>query len=439
MNTEYEQFLQYILDNGSEKTDRTGTGTLSTFGYQMRFNLQEGFPLITTKKVHTKSIIGELLWFLDGDTNVKNLQKDNIRIWNEWRRPYKTPRKIVKIKQKPHEDTPIRKEVKNNNESIDINSLSSIDKKLYEEWCNLSLLYRFTTGTLKLSEEWKDFSIFAQDVKKLPHWYYKLNNWDNFFLDVSYYRANEYNSENCIWLHEDEYYEYSNNDPIVVTDNVGNSTVHVSRNSYNNVNDYEIKSLPTFDEETGEEILYRYELIEDGDLGDIYSAQWRRWETSDGKFIDQIENVIQTLKKDPNSRRIIVNAWNVGALDNMALMPCHALFQFYVENGKLSCQLYQRSADSFLGVPFNIASYSLLTHMIAQQVGLDVGEFIWTGGDCHIYKDHIETVKTQVSREPYEFPTLKLRKAKDIYSYTYDDVIIENYQHHPILKGKVSV
>jgi len=264
VNTEYESLLAHVMENGTQKADRTGTGTRSIFGHQMRFDLREGFPLITTKRVHLKSVVGELLWFLRGESNVAWLQENGIRIWNEW-----------------------------------------ADK--------------------------------------------------------------------------------------------------------------------------------------DGELGPVYGVQWRSWPTPDGRHIDQIAQVIETLKANPDSRRIIVSAWNVADLDAMALMPCHAFFQFYVAQGRLSCQLYQRSADLFLGVPFNIASYALLTHMVAQQCDLEVGDFIWTGGDCHIYNDHVEQVTEQLSREPYAFPTLKLRRAADIFSYSFDDVVIENYQHHPAIKAAVSV
>lgn len=264
MNTAYEDLIKDVLANGTPKADRTGTGTVSVFGHQMRFDLSQGFPLITTKKVHTKSVVGELLWFLQGDSNVKWLQDNGIRIWNEW-------------------------------------------------------------------------------------------------------------------------------------------------------------------------------ADENGELGPVYGVQWRSWPTPDGGHIDQIAEVIETLKSNPDSRRMIVSAWNVSELDKMALMPCHAFFQFYVADGKLSCQLYQRSADLFLGVPFNIASYALLTHMVAQQCDLEVGDFIWTGGDCHIYNDHFEQVREQLSRTPFEFPTLVLNKANDIFSYTFEDIQIENYQHHPAIKARVSV
>ncbi len=262
---QYLDYLSYIFDHGVPKKDRTGTGTISVFGYQMRFNLQEGFPIITTKKVHLRSIVFELLWFLRGETNLAYLHENGVSIWDEWADP-------------------------------------------------------------------------------------------------------------------------------------------------------------------------------DGNLTGIYGKQWRSWETGDGRTIDQISRVVEELKTDPDSRRLIVSAWNVGELDNMVLPPCHLLFQFYVAAGRLSCQLYQRSADSFLGVPFNITSYSLLTHMIAQQCNLDVGDFIWTGGDCHIYSNHIEQVKLQLTREPYQLPKLTIKRKPDsIFDYQHGDFEILNYQAHPPITAPVAV
>ncbi len=262
---QYLDLLQHILDNGTHKTDRTGTGTQSCFGYQMRFDLSKGFPLVTTKKVHLKSIIHELLWFLKGETNIAYLKENGVRIWDEW-------------------------------------------------------------------------------------------------------------------------------------------------------------------------------ADENGDLGPVYGKQWRSWEGKDGKVIDQITELIQQIKKNPDSRRLIVSAWNVGELSEMALMPCHNMFQFYVADGKLSCQLYQRSADVFLGVPFNIASYALLTIMIAQVCDLKHGEFVHTFGDVHIYSNHLEQVKLQLGRTPYPLPTMKLNPAvKDIFGFKYEDFILENYQCHPAIKAPVAV
>ncbi len=262
---QYLSLLSHILENGVEKSDRTGTGTISTFGYQMRFDLAKGFPMVTTKKLHLKSIIYELLWFIKGDTNIKYLQEHGVRIWDEW-----------------------------------------ADKN--------------------------------------------------------------------------------------------------------------------------------------GDLGPVYGKQWRSWTDKSGNIHDQLKTVITQLKTNPDSRRIIISAWNVGELDEMALMPCHAMFQFYVANGKLSCQLYQRSADVFLGVPFNIASYALLTMMIAQVCDLQLGEFIHTFGDVHIYTNHIEQVKLQLSRTPFALPQMKINPLKkNIEDFEFEDFILENYESHAHIKGSVAV
>ena len=286
---QYQDFLQHILDNGIEKRDRTGTGTISTFGYQMRFDLSEGFPIITTKKVHLKSIIHELLWFISGETDIQYLVKNGVRIWNEW--PYQ------KYVNGPH----------------------------YEG---------------ETMEE------FIEKVKN-----------NNFFA-------------------------------------------------------------------------YKY-----GDLGPVYGRQWRNF-----NGFDQLTWVINEIKTNPNSRRLIVNSWNPPQISEMALPPCHMMFQFYVNKGKLSLQLYQRSADAFLGVPFNISSYSLLLMMVAQVTGLEVGEFIHTIGDAHIYLDHIEQVKLQLSREPKKLPELQINKnITNIENFKYEDIVLVNYKSHPAIKGKVSV
>ncbi|MGF6821367.1 thymidylate synthase [Microbacterium sp. ZKA21] len=263
--TPYEDLLREVLETGTHKDDRTGTGTVSVFGRQLRFDLSQGFPLITTKRVHFKSIAYELLWFLRGDSNVRWLQDNGVTIWDEW-------------------------------------------------------------------------------------------------ADAS------------------------------------------------------------------------------GDLGPVYGVQWRSWPTPDGGHIDQLSDVIEQIRKSPDSRRLIVSAWNPADIPDMALAPCHALFQFYVADGRLSCQLYQRSADLFLGVPFNIASYALLTQMIAHQVGLEPGDFVWTGGDCHIYDNHVEQVREQLTREPYPYPKLRFaRRPESVFDYAYDDFVIEDYQHHPPIRAAVAV
>jgi thymidylate synthase len=263
-DTQYEDLLRHVLATGTPKSDRTGTGTRSVFGHQMRFDLSRGFPLVTTKRVHFKSVAVELLWFLRGEGNIGWLHENGVSIWDEW---------------------------------ADAN----------------------------------------------------------------------------------------------------------------------------------------------GDLGPVYGVQWRSWPTPDGGTVDQLQDVLETLRNNPDSRRMIVSAWNVAELDRMALPPCHLLFQFYVADGRLSCQLYQRSADLFLGVPFNIASYALLTHMVAQQVGLGVGDFVWTGGDCHVYDNHVAQVHEQLGREPFPMPALALRRAPSLFEYTYEDIELVDYRSHPAIKAPVAV
>lgn len=264
-SNQYETLLEHVYKTGVDKNDRTGVGTRSVFGYQMRFNLVEGFPLVTTKKLHIRSIVHELLWFLSGSSNIKYLHDNRVSIWDEW-------------------------------------------------------------------------------------------------------------------------------------------------------------------------------ADENGDLGPVYGVQWRSWPAADGRKIDQITNLVEGIKRNPDSRRHLVVAWNPAEVDKMALPPCHCLFQFYVANGKLSCQLYQRSCDIFLGVPFNIASYSLLTHMIAQQCDLDVGDFVWTGGDCHIYKNHFEQVELQLSRTPRAYPKLVIcRKPASIFDYKFEDFVIEGYDPWPHIKAPIAV
>lgn len=291
---QYLDLLQHIIDNGVWKDDRTGTGTYSVFGYQMRFNLHDGFPLVTTKKVHTKSIVHELLWFLQGDTNIQYLAQNGVRIWDDW--PYEKYRKSAEF-----------------------------------------------AG--------EDIKQFAQRIAT-----------DNDFAKQ--------------W----------------------------------------------------------------GELGPVYGYQWRSWPAPDGQQVDQITKLIEQIKKNPTSRRLIVSAWNVPYIEDMALPPCHSMFQFYVLDGKLSCQLYQRSADVFLGVPFNIASYALLTMMIAQVTGLGLGDFVHTFGDVHLYSNHVEQAKLQLSREPRALPKMVINPdVKDIFSFKYEDFQLVDYNPHPHIAAEVAV
>ncbi|MBC2260213.1 thymidylate synthase [Listeria sp. FSL L7-0091] len=312
---QYLDLEKYVLENGTQKGDRTGTGTISTFGYQMRFDLQEGFPIMTTKRVPFKLVVSELLWFLHGDTNIRYLLQHNNNIWNEW------------------------------------------------------AFERFVKSTDYNGEDMTDFGLRAER--------------DPAFNEVYQAEMEKFKAR----ILEDE----------------------VFANKY-------------------------------GELGNIYGKQWREWKTSQGETIDQLADLIEMIKTNPNSRRLIVSAWNPEDIPNMALPPCHSLFQFYVADGKLSCQLYQRSADIFLGVPFNIASYALLTHLIAREVGLDVGEFIHTMGDAHLYNNHIEQVKEQLSRTPHKLPKLVLSdKPATIFDFEVADISLDGYNPDPAIKAPISV
>lgn len=311
---QYLDLLQYVLEHGHKKSDRTGTGTISTFGYQMRFDLQESFPLLTTKKIPFGLIKSELLWFLHGDTNIKYLLEHNNHIWDEWA--------FKNYIESPEYKGP---------DMADFGRRSLIDDE------------------------------FAQA--------YKL--------------------------------EKKKFDEAILTD-------------------------PKFAEKFG-------------NLGDVYGAQWRHWQKRDGGVIDQIKNVIQQIKETPDSRRLIVSAWNPEDVPTMALPPCHTLFQFYVNDGKLSCQLYQRSGDLFLGVPFNIASYALLTHLIARETGLEVGEFVHTLGDAHIYSNHVKQVETQLSRKPVAGPKLEIDSDKSIFDIDVQDIKVTDYNPQPAIKAPIAV
>lgn len=470
INNEYEKLLQHILDNGVHKDDRTGTGTTSIFGYQMRFNLQEGFPLITTKKIHTKSMIHELIWFLNGDTNVKYLEDNGVKIWDAWRKPYTLVREVVYIDKKempyvPYSGDFSRKGVNASKGSEDdklANSWVRMMKRCYDPTHEKYSMYG-AVG-VSVASEWHDPQTFINDVKTIPHWYYKQNNWNEFELDKDYYGSSQYGPTTCVWLRTDENNFYTKSASVTkvtnaegevreyLTQSIAAKTIGMSTSSMNRFIKHGIpttlkannKIFIGWEFEISEGIenkLARLELIQEGELGEIYGKQWRAWPDpyNPGETIDQISDVIEQIKTNPDSRRLIVNAWNPAALPFQALPACHTLFQFYVVDGRLSCQLYQRSGDALLGIPFNIGSYSLLVHMIAAETGLEVGEFIHTIGDAHIYDNHLEQVKLQLSRDVRPFPTLKLKKAKNIFSYKIEDFEFEGYDPHPAIKAPVAV
>lgn len=468
----YLDLLKYVLENGEKRSDRTGTGTISVFGTQTRYNLADGFPLVTTKKIHVKSIIHELLWFLRGESNIQSLKAVGVSIWDEWGRfvgDYPNKNRIVDLV----EAKSVQSDDYNGNFSTKgLNAKKdSIEDKLRSSWVKMmKRCYDKTShnydkyGALgvKVRKDWHNVINFVNDVKKLKNWENKLNNWNSYELDKDYYNSNTYSKDSCVWLHTAENNLYTKNfSPFNLKLDEKNflcmSFSHAEeltgipkttlyrwakngksnqcdlkyRNIKFNFNDSKISQKPNH--------LLRY-LFTDGNLGPVYGAQWRSWQTQDGKVVDQIKWVIEEIKKNPNSRRLIVSAWNVSEIEEMALPPCHTMFQFYVSNNKLSCHLYQRSGDLFLGVPFNIASYALLTMMVAQVTNLEVGEFVHTIGDAHIYLDHVDQVKEQLSRETRPLPTMTLNKAvKNIDDFKFEDFTLTNYDPHPAIKGKVSV
>jgi thymidylate synthase len=441
---EYQYLLNELLNNGNEKDDRTGTGTLSKFGHQLRFNLADGFPLVTTKKIHLKSVIHELLWFLKGDTNVKYLNDNGVTIWNEWSnengelgpvyghqfRFYgKKPDRIQQKKPK------LRDGIKAVYLGVG-NGSGSTKSPLGKTWEGMmarcydkkSSSYK-TYGNIGVyvCNDWLEFNKFESDVKKIKGWDEKVNNPDKRYVldkDLIGYGF-EYSLNKCTWITDKQNIRL-NEDFIYTVEKNG------IKYSFTNISDFCLDHK-----------------IESKNFSDLWTGSKKATIRNGFKFvkkeiknngIDQITNAIEQIKNNPNDRGIIVSAWNVADLDKMALRPCHALFQFYVADGKLSCQLYQRSCDTFLGLPFNIASYALLTHMVAQQCDLEVGDFVWTGGDVHLYKNHIDQAKLQLTREPYQLPKLLInRKPESIFDYKYEDFEIINYQSHPHIAGKVSV
>lgn len=451
---QYLSLLQDILENGVEKTDRTGTGTVSVFGRQLRFNLQQGFPLITTKKLHLRSIVYELLWFLNGDTNSKNLEKHGVNIWKAWSKPDGSLGKIygkqwcrwekIELKKKQVFTKPEiileSKKVAGVGYNTKIRNFDKRTQHFYNIWSEM--LHRCYNPLRKhfnhygeigvfVDTSWHDFEQFFNDVQTIPNSNLKKAFPDDYELDKDYFATNKYSKDTCIWLTRKE------------------QTINTSRNQLciaKNPDGIEINTMDIAG-------LCRDHLL---DVSSVYKClrgertHYKHWTFQYQKFSDdvlprlrifnQIVDVIAGIKNNPDSRRLIVSAWNVGELDEMALPPCHLLFQFYVANNRLSCQLYQRSADVFLGVPFNIASYALLVHLIAQQCDLEVGEFVWTGGDCHLYVNHIEQAKLQLSRTPFALPSLNiLRKPDSIFTYDFADFEILNYQAHPHIKAAVAV
>ncbi len=447
----YLDLMRHILDHGVDKADRTGTGTRSVFGYQMRFDLQAGFPLVTTKKVHLKSVIHELLWFLKGSSNVTYLNDHGVTIWDEWRVPYRLDREAGLIDPRPQVvPAPYAGTSRTDHLQLDDEGV-----RLAELWTRLMQACHDPADPgypdlgargVTVHPVWHDPARFIADVRTLPHWFYKQKDWSNFVLDLSYYGAAQYGPDTAVWLRNDEVELYARqNHPtaLQVTAPDGTTTVHVGRDTVAGVlsglpgdfQGYEFRVLPI------DAQLLRLNLIPHGELGPVYGVQWREWpDPREGTTIDQIARVIDQIKRNPDSRRLIVSAWNPSEVDGMALPPCHTMFQFYVSGGRLSCQLYMRSTDVFLGAPFNIASYSLLTMMVAQVCGLQPGEFILTMGDAHLYANHFEQVKLQLSRPPHPLPTMWIDPSvQDIGDFTFDSFKLLDYKAHPAIKAPIAV
>lgn len=471
MNPNEQQYLDAVyltLESGHEKGDRTGTGTLSRFGHQMRFDLQKGLPAFTTKKLYIKGVIGELIWFLKGGTNIDFLNKNNIKIWDQWRKPYSTDRELTSVEPR------IKRKVKYSGDFKGGPGKSSpLSSKLYSTWSgmmkrcydeNHHQYSRYGEKGVTVCKRWHNLYKFTKDVQKLPHWFYKENNWNEFDLDKDYYGSNQYGPSTCVWLSSVENNFYTSSvKPVVATSPEGVEEVYLTLSraskelgiSRTSLHRYIQNGLPEKLKGSNKEFLgwefkykqfdgklIRLELIPEGELGPVYGSQWRSWGVENNvEFpIDQIKQVIESIKSNPNSRRHIVSAWNVQDIDKMALPPCHVMFQFYVHDGKLSCQLYQRSADMFLGVPFNVLSYSILVHLIAQVCGLEPGEFVHTIGDMHLYKNHLEQVHLMLSRLPLEPASLWLDPSiKNIDDFDFEHIKVLNYNSHPSIKAPVAV
>lgn len=465
---QYLDLLRDVRNNGVLRSDRTGTGTRSVFGRQIRFDLSKGFPMLTTKKVHFKSVIIELLWFLRGDTNTKFLNDNGVKIWDEWYRPWVQERNIVVVPRITMPYSPLPEGFSLSYKGANY-AAHSKEAKLAGLWIRMmdrcynpsAHNYRFYGGAgISVAKRWHTATNFVEDAAKLPHWIYKTNDWDNFELDKDYYGSNQYGPETCIWLHKTEnvpYYWIKITEPSgnsYVIDGVSNASA-LTGLSRTSIHRFITEGIPSvlkgnnkkakgwkfeYVDETDSSSLYRRALIPSGDLGPVYGAQWRSWPTADGSSIDQISRVVEDLKSNPDSRRHIVCSWNVGAIEQMALPPCHCLFQFYVHEGKLDCQLYQRSADIFLGVPFNIASYAALTMMVAQVTGLAPGEFVHTFGDLHLYNNHVAQADEQLSRTPGALPRLILNPdVTSLFDFVYEDFGLVGYTPQAAIKAPIAV
>jgi thymidylate synthase len=440
---QYKQLLQTIIDNGVEKSDRTNTGTRSIFGHQMRFNLSEGFPLVTTKKVFTKGIIHELLWFLSGNTNIKYLLANGVNIWNEWADEYGNLGPVYgkawrSFGSKPESIIQPKPKLKSGVEPTYLsvaNGSGKEGKLLKKTWEGMidrcynkrNIMYKhYGYKGVYVCDRWLEYSAFEEDAKNLPGWSLKEQEPRKYSLDKDGIgNGFVYSSSTCQWI-----------------TNVENANL---KNEYIYTVEKDNK-LYTFTNPTD---FCQKNDIEGKNFSDLWTGN-KNAKIRDGfkfvskvkkdKGIDQIANLISEIKQNPDSRRLIISAWDPSWLKYGALPPCHTMFQFYVANGKLSCQLYQRSADVFLGVPFNIASYALLTHMIAQVCGLGVGEFVHTLGDAHLYLNHMDQAKEQLQREPLPLPQLILNpEIKGIDDFKYEDISIVNYNSHPAIKAPISV
>lgn len=540
---QYLDLLRKVKEHGKFKPDRTGTGTFSTIGEQMRFNLADGFPLLTTKKVHLKSIIHELLWFLSGKTDVQYLQDNGVTIWDEWQNTCIdfdddfTTRRLVHVEPVQYIDNgyynPDSSGVKVIHGSEDDLLRASWRKMMDRCYNPKAHNYRWYGGRgIFVCERWHKLTNYIEDVKKLANWSKKQKDWNNYNLDKDYYSSNCYDPRVCMWLSKQENGIYGNSSTIIALSPSNEALIYVSighcasqmdlakssvhrfaRNGFSTLKGRNKRlegwQFGIFDEP------FRYEIPHVGDLGPVYGRQWRNWgggtvtadmvsklmtesngnkdafwiklmklfKERENNGIDQIQKVIDTIKNNPDSRRNIVSAWNPKEVDSASLPPCHTLFQFFCEpltsyemldygtleerleydefsdstteryqrirawakekghpTHQLSCQLYCRSQDLFLGTPFNIASYTLLLMMVAQVTNTVAHELIWVGGDCHVYKNHTDQVDEILTREPRQLPTMVLNPlVKDIFDFKYEDFTLMNYNPHPAIKAPVAV